>query len=106
MAIGRKAVLSVRVFSTLESIWLRTMDMGTLKRLFGRRVRSLRKLRDLTQEELAEATSLSAEYVSKVERGLTSPSFEVIAKLAEALQVDPSMLFDFSELHGSRHGNK
>ncbi|MGH7964882.1 MAG: helix-turn-helix domain-containing protein [Candidatus Binatia bacterium] len=82
------------------------MDMVTLKRLFGRRVRSLRKLRDLTQEKLAEATSLSAEYVSKVERGLTSPSFEVIAKLAEALQVDPSMLFDFSELHGSRHGDK
>ncbi|MCG8608731.1 helix-turn-helix domain-containing protein [bacterium] len=82
------------------------MDTAKLKGLFGRRVRSLRKLRDLTQEELAEATSLSAEYVSKVERGLASPSFDVIAKLASALQVDPSALFDFTELHGNWHDDK
>lgn len=77
------------------------MDATTLQALFGRRVRSLRKLRDLTQEDLAEATQLSAEYISKVERGLASPSFDVIARLAGVLGVAPSELFDFTELKRS-----
>jgi transcriptional regulator with XRE-family HTH domain len=74
------------------------MDAETLKRRFGRRVRSLRNLRDLTQEQLAEAASLSPEYVSKIERGRTSPSFDSIAHLSSALRVAPGDLFDFSEL--------
>ena len=82
------------------------MDTTTLKGLFGRRIRSLRKLRDFTQEDLAEATSLSAEYISKIERGLASPSFDVIARFATALQVDPLDLFDFSELRGNRDDNE
>lgn len=75
------------------------MDATTLQSLFGRRVRSLRKLRDYTQEELAEATQLSTEYISRVERGLASPSFKNIARLAEALRVAPVDLFDFTELN-------
>ncbi len=51
------------------------MDATTLQALFGRRVRSLRKLRDQTQEELAEATQLSAEYISRVERGLAANTY-------------------------------
>lgn len=82
---------------------MQLMDTATFKALFGRRVRSLRKLRDITQEELAEATLLSAEYVSKIERGLASPSFDVITRLAGALEVDPSKLFDFSGLRNARH---
>lgn len=74
------------------------MDATTLKSLFGRRIRSIRKLRDLTQEELAESSQLSAEYISKLERGQASPSFEVIVQIANALEVDPSELFNFSDL--------
>ena len=74
------------------------MDAQKLKANFGRRLRSLRKLRDLTQQELAEEVALSVEYVSRIERGRSSPSFSVIGKLAQALEVEPSSLFDFSEL--------
>ena len=74
------------------------MDANRLKSQFGRRVRSLRKLRDLTQEQLAEMAEMSPEYVGKIERGRSSPSFESIAQLAKALSVSPSILFDFSDL--------
>lgn len=74
------------------------MNEGKLKDRFGRRVRSLRRLRDITQADLAERTGLSIEYVSKVERGLTSPSFASIGSIADALDVRVSSLFDFSEL--------
>lgn len=42
--------------------------------LFGRRLRELRKERDLTQEALAEAADLSGNYISDLELGLKVPS--------------------------------
>ena len=78
------------------------MDSKTLRLLFGRRVRSLRRLRDLTQEELADSTGLSVEYISRIERGLTSPSFDSIAILAKSLQAEPQSLFDFEQLNRDR----
>lgn len=74
------------------------MQPDKLKASFGKRIRSLRRVRDLTQEELAESVGCSTEYVSRIERGLVSPSFEILSALATAFQVDVSALFDFSEL--------
>ena len=69
------------------------MDAERLKSLFGQRVQELREERGLTQEQLAEAAGLSVEYVSKIERGLASPSFSVIARLIEVLEGSPHELF-------------
>lgn len=74
------------------------MQPDKLKVSFGRRVRSLRRLRDLTQEQFAEKVGCSSEYISRIERGLVSPSFEILGALADALNVQVSALFDFSEL--------
>ena len=74
------------------------MNGKTLKQKFGRRVRSLRHTRDLTQEQLAEKAGMSPEYVSKIERGEASVSFKFMARLSTALKVDPVELFDFSQL--------
>lgn len=51
----------------------------------------------MTQEQLAERCGISADYVSNMERGNKNPSFEMIAKLAEVLQVPEKEFFDFSE---------
>lgn len=74
------------------------MNTKTLKKKFGLRVRSIRVSRKLTQEELAEEAGLSPEYVSRIERGKASPSFETIISIASALGVELSTLFDFSDL--------
>jgi transcriptional regulator with XRE-family HTH domain len=52
----------------------------------------------VTQEKLAEYCDLSPEYVSHIERGKASPSFDVIASLSEELDVEPKSLFDFTGL--------
>ena len=65
---------------------------------FGRRLRAIRRGRDVTQEKLAEYCGLSPEYVSHIERGKASPSFDVIASLSEELDVEPKSLFDFTGL--------
>jgi transcriptional regulator with XRE-family HTH domain len=54
----------------------------------------------VTQEKLAEYCDLSPEYISHIERGRASPSFDVIAGLSDELDVDPQSLFDFTGLEG------
>jgi transcriptional regulator with XRE-family HTH domain len=78
------------------------MNESKLKDRFGKRVQSLRHIRGLTQERLAERTGLSVEYISKVERGLASPSFRTIARLSNVLDVPVLALFDFSKLDESQ----
>ncbi len=74
------------------------MTGDELKTSFGQQVRYLRRASDMTQEKLAEAVNCSTEYISRIERGLVSPSFEVIAAIAAAIGVEPSTLFDFVHL--------
>lgn len=68
-----------------------------LKELFGKRLRALRKQSHLTQEQLAEQAGISVEFLSFIERGINSPSFETLEKLADALDLPIKTLFDFDE---------
>jgi len=67
--------------------------MADLRSQFGKRLRSLRKQRGLTQESLAEALGVSVDLVSMIERGLRAPSFDTLERLADALSVQVSALF-------------
>jgi transcriptional regulator with XRE-family HTH domain len=55
---------------------------------FGDNLRRLRKDRRLSQETLAEAANLTADYLGFIERGDNVPTLTVILKLAKALNVD------------------
>jgi transcriptional regulator with XRE-family HTH domain len=73
--------------------------MKDLKGKFGERLRQIRQEKGLTQEGLAEATRLSVDFVSLVERGINAPSFKSIEKLARALDVEVVQLFVFDDLN-------
>ena len=60
---------------------------------FGRRVRDLRTLRSLSQEELAELADLHRTYVGSVERGERNISLDAIGALSVALGVEVRDLF-------------
>lgn len=70
----------------------------TLKYKFGRRLRFLRRARELTQSQLSEQIGCSTEYISRMERGLVSPSFDLIEKTCLVLKIEPQVLFDFTDL--------
>lgn len=72
--------------------------MSDLKIKFGRRLRALRKTKEMTQERLAEAADISVDFLSLMERGVNGPSFETLEKLAKALDVSAKALFEFREL--------
>lgn len=60
--------------------------------LLGRNVRHYRKLRGLTQEQLALEVEMERSYVSDLERGTRNPSVRALGRLAEALGIEPSQL--------------
>lgn len=60
----------------------------------GRRLRQLRLERGLTLKEIEASAGVSATHISEVERGRTSPTVGVLARLAEALGTRPSFLLD------------
>lgn len=56
-----------------------------LYQAIGKRVARLRAVRGLTQEQLAEAASLSAIYVGRIEAGAKRPTVRTLERLASAL---------------------
>lgn len=66
--------------------------MDTRQRI-GRRIKSLRQGRTLTQEQVAERTRLSVNYLSRIERGLENPTLDTFLALAGALKVELLDLF-------------
>lgn len=68
-------------------------------RAFGQVVRDHRRARRWSQEMLARRTRLSRAYVSRLERGLVSPTFTVIVRIARAVDMMPSaLLLDFEQV--------
>jgi len=59
---------------------------------FGDYVRSQRKLAELSLRQLADMTSLSNPYLSKLERGLHQPSVTAVTNIAKALGVPAETL--------------
>lgn len=62
-------------------------------RKLGERVRTLRRHRGLTQEDLAESLDLSVAYISLIERGGRNPPFTTVVAIARALGVTTNEVF-------------
>jgi len=66
---------------------------NSLEAAIGRQVRDFRINQGMTVVNLAKMTGLSAGMLSKIERGLTSPSLATLRKLADSLHVPVTTLF-------------
>jgi ribosome-binding protein aMBF1 (putative translation factor) len=54
----------------------------------ARQIMELRQKHGLTQVQLSEATGIPQAQISKIERGVISPTSATLAKIAEALESD------------------
>ncbi len=59
----------------------------------GQRIKQLRVMKGLTQEELADRAELSKGFISQVERDLTSPSIATLMDILQCLGVSVSEFF-------------
>jgi transcriptional regulator with XRE-family HTH domain len=67
-----------------------------IKQLIGVRIKSLRRSKGMSQEELAEKMRISSKYLSSIERGKENPTLDTFIKLAEVLEIELSEIFNFS----------
>ena len=68
--------------------------MDKLK-LFGRRIKELRKAKGLTQEQLAEILGIYQKQIGNIETGQFFTTMPKLEKIATALDVKIMDLFDF-----------
>ena len=64
----------------------------TLVMLLGARIRTLRKTRGWSQDQLAEASSINQKYVSEIERGRVNGSLVIYDAIAKGLGLTLSEL--------------
>lgn len=73
-----------------------------LRQQFGDKVAKLRREKGITQEQLAELIDKTTDYISLLERGKRSPSFEVILDLVDALECPIHHLMNFTNAGDSQ----
>jgi transcriptional regulator with XRE-family HTH domain len=61
--------------------------------LLGRQIAFYRNQAGLTQEELAEATKYSVDFISLVERGVNAPTLARLKEIADTIGVEVWQLF-------------
>jgi transcriptional regulator with XRE-family HTH domain len=64
----------------------------------GERLRAVRREQHLTLKQLEGSSGFSATHISEIERGKTSPTIGVLAKLAQALSKEPAFFLEEVQL--------
>lgn len=63
-----------------------------LDKKIGKNIKRIRNVRKITQKELAESLGIIEQTVSKIERGVFSPSFATLLRICEILDTTPNEL--------------
>lgn len=67
----------------------------------GSRIKAIRKVRKLTQEELAEMAGISVNYLGAIERGDKLPRLVTFIRIANVLEISSDYLLS-EELHNRK----
>ena len=68
--------------------------MSNLVKHIGASIRLIRKQKGYTQEYLAEKANLHYSYIGGIERGERNISLETLEKIINALEMEPSQIFE------------
>ena len=71
--------------------------MENLEKALGDRIKTLRKLRGWTQENLAEQAKVSVQHVGEIERGDGNPTLQSLERLSKGLGLTVSQLLAVEE---------
>ena len=67
------------------------------KKLLGKRIKELRKRKELSQEKLAELAQIEPTSLSNIENGRNYPSFMTLEKILKVLKTDFIEVFKFTQ---------
>ena len=58
------------------------------KNTFGKKLQQIRRVKNLTQSELAEKAGINEKHISKIETGVYFPTYNTLSKILKALDID------------------
>ena len=73
------------------------------KKLLGKRIKTIRKHRGLTQEKLSELIGIETGSLSGIESGRFFPSLHILDKMSEVLDVELVEFFKFPTIDISQN---
>jgi len=65
--------------------------------MFGKALRLLRRSHDLKQHDLASKLNISRSYISELESGSRTPSYDLLERYADTFKIPVSSLVFFAE---------
>ncbi len=65
------------------------------RKLFGQKLKNLRKLHNFTQEKMSELIDIDVRQVARIEAGESLPSVVTLQRMAKILAVTPNDLLNF-----------
>ena len=68
--------------------------MSDIAKIIGQRIRNYRTQKGLSQEKLAELAGCHPPYIGQLERGEKNATLESVEKIASAMDISLSELFD------------
>lgn len=72
-------------------------QLQALHTFVGRRLAEARRQAGLTQQQVSTALGISRSHVTQIERGVKSPSLDVLSRWAQLCRVPLSQVFDSAE---------
>ena len=72
-------------------------SVSDYKKKIGANIAKYRKAKNFTQKELANLAGIASQTLSCIEIGINNPSFNVMIKIAIALEIPLSYIFTFDE---------
>ena len=73
------------------------------QKIFGQIIQKLRKEAGLTQEDLAGLAEINRTYIGDIERGARNIALANILKIATALNIEASKIFELMEKSKKEH---
>lgn len=73
----------------------RMVDNDFLKKL-GLKLKILRSIKNISQDDIANGLNIDKSYYSKVERGITNPTITYLKHLSDFMQIELTELLDFN----------
>lgn len=77
--------------------------MSDVAKIIGQRIRNYRTQKELSQEKLAELAGCHPTYIGQLERGEKNATLESVEKIASAMDISLSELFDKLGKSGSNN---
>lgn len=74
---------------------METLRKKKARKKLGKKIHLIRKSQKISQLQLAFESGLSRQYISYLESGLKSPTFDTLLSIADALNVKVKDLIDF-----------